>query len=286
MAWYVAESLERLLSEINASAPKRDKSADGSIGDASHSSRDSDHNPCDCHNAVCARDFTHDPKGGFDSYEFAKWLAARCKAGDEKRVKYIISNGKIASETYGFVWQNYSGSNPHDHHVHVSVDHPQSTFDNDKTWNWPPSGGGNGDDDMPEYVSLSGDGFTLRAAGDEWTPVRLQRESADAGNVHGETAWLNLGGAKFSGQVRVNVASRSDADTSLLVRWAEYRKDGDQGFVSAPMPSEYPLTTGGTGVHDEVLDSVGKNNRVRAEVKARGGDIEVSSVGLTALYWR
>ena len=66
MAWYVARSLDQLLAEINASAPNRNKASDGSIGDADHSSRESDHNPCDDHDCVCARDFTHDPGHGFE----------------------------------------------------------------------------------------------------------------------------------------------------------------------------------------------------------------------------
>ena len=65
--------------EINAAAPNRNKASDGSIGGADHSASTSDHNPCDCHDKVCARDFTHDPAGGFDSYHFAHWLAERTK---------------------------------------------------------------------------------------------------------------------------------------------------------------------------------------------------------------
>lgn len=143
MSWYVGRSLDQLLNEINASAPNRSKASDGSIGDANHSSRESDHNPCDCHRAVCARDFTHDPGGGFDSYAFANWLAERTK-GPENRVKYIISNGRIASgqgQSYpAGVWRTYTGSNPHDHHCHVSVRHGPELFDNTKNWAW--SGGG------------------------------------------------------------------------------------------------------------------------------------------------
>lgn len=136
MSWYVAACLDQLLEEINASAPGRSKASDGSIGDAAHSSRESDHNPCDCHDAVCARDFTHDPAHGFDSYEFADWLRERCDCGDEHRVKYIISNSRIASTTEDWAWRPYTGSNPHSHHVHVSVDHPSSSFDDASSWCW------------------------------------------------------------------------------------------------------------------------------------------------------
>jgi hypothetical protein len=149
MAWYVARSLNLLREEVNQSAPNRSKRSDGSIGDAAHSSRTSDHNPCSCHQAVCARDITHDPKGGFDSYAFADWLRLRCQSGVEDRVKYVISNSRIASPRNGWVWRSYTGANPHDKHVHVSVEHGTEVFNKTSPWGWwtpppeppPPTGG-------------------------------------------------------------------------------------------------------------------------------------------------
>jgi hypothetical protein len=138
--WRVAKSLNVLLAEINRSAPKRSKEDDGSIGDASHASRTSDHNPCPCHLVVCARDFTHDPEGGFDAHEFADWLAGRLKTGQEGRVKYMISNSRICSgpnQPYRpGVWREYKGQNPHTAHVHVSVAHPSGLFDDMGPWEW------------------------------------------------------------------------------------------------------------------------------------------------------
>lgn len=137
MAWYACGCLNTLLAEINASAPNRNKASDGSIGDQAHQSRTSDHNPCSCHSAVCARDFTHDPAGGFDSYAFADWLRQRCQQGVEQRVKYIISNSRIASFTKdNWSWRSYTGSNPHSRHAHVSVLHGPESFDNKQGWGW------------------------------------------------------------------------------------------------------------------------------------------------------
>jgi hypothetical protein len=116
MAWRLAKSLERLRAQVNAAAPNRDKSADGSIGDAAHSSRTSDHNP-NPSGVVCAIDITHDPDGGLDSYALAETL----KASGDKRLKYIISNGRIWNPPVAPGWRKYTGSNPHNHHVHVSV---------------------------------------------------------------------------------------------------------------------------------------------------------------------
>jgi hypothetical protein len=144
MSWRVAESLDQLLAEINASAPNRSKASDGSIGDEAHQGTDSDHNPHCCGWVVTARDFTHDPSHGFDSYAYADWQRKRCR-GDilingerEIRVKYIISNRRIASPTDDWAWRNYTGSNPHDHHVHVSVDctGEGGYMDSTESWGW------------------------------------------------------------------------------------------------------------------------------------------------------
>ena len=142
--WRVAASLDQLLAEINASAPHRSKVADGSIGDEDHQSRLSDHNPWCNGWVVTARDFTHDPAGGFDSYVYAEWQRQRCR-GDilingrrEIRVKYIISNRKIASPTNNWAWRQYSGASPHDHHVHISVDCTAEGgyMDSTQPWGW------------------------------------------------------------------------------------------------------------------------------------------------------
>jgi hypothetical protein len=69
---------------------------------------------------VRAIDITHDPKGGFDSYAFADMLLKR----QDRRIKYVISNRRIGSGPQGpsaGVWRKYTGTNPHDHHCHISV---------------------------------------------------------------------------------------------------------------------------------------------------------------------
>jgi hypothetical protein len=144
MSWRMAKSLggtgkDGLLGEVNASAPKRSKASDGGIGDAKHSARSSDHNPCECCRIVCARDFTHDPAGGFDAHAFATWLRTRALAG-ETRIKYVIWNKRIMSgpgeaKPCG-QWRSYTGKNPHTKHVHLSVVH--RGCDDDAPWGWPP----------------------------------------------------------------------------------------------------------------------------------------------------
>lgn len=130
--WHVAGSLEQLLTQINDHAPMRSKASDGSIGDAAHASRDSDHNPWYC-DTVTARDFTNDPAGGLPG----QWLADALVAGRDSRIKYLIWNHRICAGNGGpqpWVWRPYSGANAHEHHVHVSVV-ATSACEDRRTWN-------------------------------------------------------------------------------------------------------------------------------------------------------
>jgi hypothetical protein len=36
------------------------------------------------------------------------------------------------------VWRAYSGKNPHTQHVHVSVKHGATYYDDQTPWEWPP----------------------------------------------------------------------------------------------------------------------------------------------------
>jgi hypothetical protein len=141
----VAPALDHLLAQINAAFPNRSKISDGGLGNAAHAARESDHNP-DGNGIVHARDFTHDPDHGFDSYKFAGQLL-KC---NDTRLKYVISNGRIGggpgyySGISGYcpqgikpgTWTPYKGPNLHTHHVHVSVEYDQSAF-SVRDWNVP-----------------------------------------------------------------------------------------------------------------------------------------------------
>jgi hypothetical protein len=130
-----AHASAKLLAQVNAMAAGRAKHSDGWIGDSAHASRKSDHNPNQA-GVVVATDFTHDPKGGFDSYAFAEHL----RQAKDKRIKYVISNGKIFNGQGGsqpWSWRPYSGSNKHDHHVHISLRQEPAFHDDDSPWAMP-----------------------------------------------------------------------------------------------------------------------------------------------------
>lgn len=137
MTWRVARSLEKLRSQVNARVPGRRKDSDGTIGDAAHASRSSDHNPWvrdGSVGVVTACDITHDPAGGCDAGILAEVLVA----SRDPRIKYIIWNRRIiSSETQAWVWRKYSGSNPHNHHMHVSVKAERMFYDDTRDWAMP-----------------------------------------------------------------------------------------------------------------------------------------------------
>lgn len=136
MAWRLAGALVTMRSQVNAKWPERSKKSDGTIGDEAHASRSSDHNPWVKDGAmgiVTGMDLTHDPIGGFDSYAFADMLLK----GQDRRLKYIISNGRIGSGPSGSSpgkWRKYTGSNPHDHHCHISVMPEKLRYDDTDSW--------------------------------------------------------------------------------------------------------------------------------------------------------
>ncbi|PND27621.1 S8 family serine peptidase [Sinorhizobium sp. M4_45] len=132
--WRVAESLKALRAQVNARAPDRSKASDGSIGDAAHATRKSDHNPWIVDGVVgvvTAIDITHDPAGGCD----AGVLAEALRAGRDPRVKYVIWNRRIMSSTkQPWTWRPYAGRNAHTKHVHISVQPDKARYDNVKPW--------------------------------------------------------------------------------------------------------------------------------------------------------
>lgn len=133
MAWYVAPCLNTLLNEFNTGFPGRSKAADGSIGDASHSARRSDHNPdWSAGGVVRARDFTHSPPILDIHKEVRKPEILK-----DPRTKYIISDREImAYYAVGhyppYAPRPYGGSNPHTQHAHLSTK-PGKVYENDTT---------------------------------------------------------------------------------------------------------------------------------------------------------
>jgi hypothetical protein len=137
MAWRVAEALLVLRAEINTLYPERSKLSDGTIGNKAHQSRASDHNPWvigrNGVGVVTAMDVTHDPAHGLDCSILAETLRSLGKSGD-KRVKYVIWNRRISSPVAGWKWRAYTGTNPHDKHLHISTSSDPQFYDSEDRW--------------------------------------------------------------------------------------------------------------------------------------------------------
>jgi hypothetical protein len=110
--WRIARSLEVLRSQINLLAPMEGKKG-----------------------VVTARDFTHDKAGGCD----CNVLVASLLAAKDARLKYIIWNSHIynSAPTGGkpaWAKRAYSGKNPHNKHVHISVKSTKANYDGTDKW--------------------------------------------------------------------------------------------------------------------------------------------------------
>lgn len=135
----LAKSLEKLRSEIDAFAPKRDTSSDGWIASAAHRLQNpkSKHNEDD-NGVVHAVDITHDPAHGVDTYKLADQIVAM----KSKRLRLVISNGRIAGNaSYAKdnnkpIWQYtpYTATNKHDLHGHFESELDPELADDDSPW--------------------------------------------------------------------------------------------------------------------------------------------------------
>lgn len=132
-AW-LSKSAVQLREQIDDCFPDRDRSSDGWIGDARHSTRPSDHNPDRNTGVVRAIDVDKDlNKIKSLSLDLVEQLRLYAKSDKKKRITYIIHNGKIMSAKGNWKYRPYKGFNPHKAHIHLSFspagDQDSSFFD-------------------------------------------------------------------------------------------------------------------------------------------------------------
>lgn len=133
--WRNCNASLTLVAEINALFPGRDKKSDGTIGDAAHAARTSDHNPwviVKGIGVVRARDIDKD---GIPLAQIFEYLR---KLGERKDPRlfpngYLIYNEAITNPDFKS-WRKYTGSNPHKEHGHVSFSTVESGFDSTAPW--------------------------------------------------------------------------------------------------------------------------------------------------------
>ena len=113
---------QQMREQFDDSFSSRMRDSDGWLGDARHSSRTSDHNPDAQTGIVRAIDVDRDVSGKSKPDlmpDIADQIRLAAKRGD-KRIAYVIFNGRIASPRMGWRWRKYRGNNPHIKHLHCS----------------------------------------------------------------------------------------------------------------------------------------------------------------------
>jgi hypothetical protein len=114
-----------VLRQATAISPKRKKASDGLLPSAAHLKA----SPTSDHNTGLAVDLTHDPDNGIDCVEIFE------KLKEDKRVSYLIFQGKIWSKEKSKLGnRRYTGSNPHNKHLHISIN--ASSAADTSPWFW------------------------------------------------------------------------------------------------------------------------------------------------------
>jgi hypothetical protein len=130
-SWVLVPCLVQLRTELNQLAPNRDKSSDGTIGDAAHQDRVSDHNDdevgrvpirdADSKHEVHAVDLDADLREpGLTLEMVVQHVVGRCRSGKERRLRYVIYRRRIWEASNGWKQQDYDGDNAHEEHAHFS----------------------------------------------------------------------------------------------------------------------------------------------------------------------
>ena len=118
----LSKAAAQLREQFDDTYPDRDRLSDGWIGDRKHSARKSDHNP-DEQGWVRAIDIDRDlHKGGKPDLmpDLVDQVRLACKDRTEKRISYIIFDGRICSPILNWRWRKYTGANKHIKHAHFS----------------------------------------------------------------------------------------------------------------------------------------------------------------------
>jgi hypothetical protein len=115
----LSKSVIQFREQADDAYPDRNRTSDGTIGDARHATKKSDHNPCPDTGFIRAFDLDASLDGKDAT---AHYLAdqIRINAKSDKRIAYVIFNKRIASKRTLWRWVKYRGTNPHIKHIHIS----------------------------------------------------------------------------------------------------------------------------------------------------------------------
>jgi len=120
----------QLREQIDDDYPGRDRRSDGWVADSRHLAKgNSDHLP-DARGIVRALDIDANLNAHPEEAHALAEKIRKC-AKKDKRIKYVIYDGRIASSILRWKWRKYKGSNPHKSHIHISFN---PSGDQDRSW--------------------------------------------------------------------------------------------------------------------------------------------------------
>lgn len=137
--------LTALADEFDALGPRRDTASDGSIGDAAHQSRSSNHNrddtsgsstpQSDSDSSPDIRAIDVDDSGpwlnGFTMQKGVDLIVGRCRSGQENRLVEIIYDRHAWYLSNDWNRIDYTGSNAHTEHAHFGAKADTGKLEND-----------------------------------------------------------------------------------------------------------------------------------------------------------
>ena len=134
-AWMLTRGLESFRGYVNVRFPHRDKKSDGTIGDQTHASGTSGHNPDitgkaeykdgDSLNEVRAWDMDSDlnDQYGYTAEKLVQYLVTMAREGRYIPFRYIIYKRRIWRRANSWKTEQYTGASAHEEHVHFSGDY-------------------------------------------------------------------------------------------------------------------------------------------------------------------
>jgi hypothetical protein len=122
----------QLREQIDDDYPSRDRRSDGWLASSRHLANApiSDHNP-NAQGIVRAIDIDADLQAHKEEAHGLAEKIRKCAKRGDKRLKYVIYDGRIASPILRWKWRKYKGANPHRSHIHISFN---PSGDSDGSW--------------------------------------------------------------------------------------------------------------------------------------------------------
>lgn len=124
----------QLREQIDDDYPSRDRRSDGWVADSRHlaNSPTSDHIPDNrAGGIVRAIDIDADLQAHKEEAHSLAEKIRKCGKRGDKRIKYVIYDGRIASPILRWKWRKFKGANPHRSHLHISFN---PSGDTDGSW--------------------------------------------------------------------------------------------------------------------------------------------------------